>query len=130
MLDTIKTVVEIIDKVLPRLVAFGGYMKQAKLRKIGSTLFQIYISLNEIIIAGRIIIVGIKEFLQKSRNYVEGKVPYSYTMHMGIRLRDYVAIQKINMQKVAACVAEMAPELQVVDAESYNWSFANFAETA
>ncbi|MGA7704404.1 MAG: hypothetical protein WB998_05855 [Solirubrobacteraceae bacterium] len=112
MLELITTLVDVITRVLPAITRTNSSKRK---RELGSDLFVLYVQLNEIYIAGQLIIGQIEKYVPRMTE-CDDPAEYSFFLDW---LRSKLQAQSGNLARVGVTMEHFAIELQVVDPDAY-----------
>src|SRR6266478_3570247 len=115
MLELVKAIVEPIAKSLS-ITDFIELRKKKKAHEIGTELFLLYASLNDILVVGRRIVEELQGAASwMNRKLQEGKPDETFLTHIDFLLRQ----QSLNILKLVASVKRLGLELQVIAPDVY-----------
>jgi hypothetical protein len=120
MLDTLKTLLEVIDHIVKNF-NFLQWRNDKRLSHIGSKLCRIMIAANETVATGWEILRAIESFIGNDRVklVLDGKLPYTKNLDLGISVRADMASHIVNLQRLVAAIKDASQELQILDPETY-----------
>jgi hypothetical protein len=120
MLDLIKTIVEALTQVIPRI----GEMKvDRRRREIGAGLFILYVRLNEAMLVADDIISSLEVYVERMGSHLHsGGDPYALTA--GEWIVNKIEHQVTNFERIHELLLYGNRELlQIIDSDSYNRLF-------
>ncbi|HET9899099.1 MAG TPA: hypothetical protein VFQ44_29595 [Streptosporangiaceae bacterium] len=116
MIDLIKTLVETLAQILPRI---GSVRSDKRRRELGVTLFMLYVRLNETMLTAESIVDSLETYTVTMQRHTEDG-DYPYALRAGRWIADKITSQVVNLERLGGLLASQAAVLQIIDADAYN----------